>query len=75
MSEITSALGNSVDSILVQLITWIGIPILAYIGTFLILRLIKVPKGICSFAALIVLVIVIYKSFFSVYIPGITGNS
>ncbi|GIN89865.1 hypothetical protein J22TS1_09160 [Siminovitchia terrae] len=74
MGEITVVLESSMDNVFIQLIKWLGISVFAYVGTFLILRLIKVPKGICNFIAVIVFAIVIYKSLFDVYIPGIMSN-
>lgn len=74
MDEITSVVESTMNNMLIHLIKWLGISALAYVGTFLILRLIKIPKGVCNFAAIIVLVIVAYKTLFSVYMPGITGN-
>jgi len=63
MDEITGVLVNSMNNVLIQLIKWLGISVVAYFGTFIILRLIKIPKGVSNFIVFIEFAVVIYKTF------------
>ncbi|MGG3798622.1 hypothetical protein [Metabacillus fastidiosus] len=68
-----SPLKESLNNIAFQLIVFLLICTAAYVVTYLVLRLIKIPKPIANFLSTAVLLVTAYYSFVNGYIPGIQG--
>ncbi|RBP87880.1 hypothetical protein DFO70_11771 [Cytobacillus firmus] len=66
-----SPVKDTLDKIAVQLITLMAMCALAYIGAFIVLRLIKIPGQLAHYISTAVLLVVMYYSFVNGYIPGI----
>lgn len=67
-----SPMKETLDNILLQLVIWLGMSAVAYIVVYFILRLLRIPRGICHFISVIVCLIVMYYTLMNGYIPGFT---